>query len=112
MEQQRRWALTGAPAIAVAVHPGIISTGLLRDAGTAAEVFFGWPLRFAQKTTAQGASTTVFAALAENVVAEVRSANVTFYANNAAASHSTQYTEAIGEEVWLRTEQVIASSSI
>ena len=57
-EQQKLWGAE-ATAIAVSIHPGIIKTNLLANAGKIEGAFYGWPFLYAQKSVEQGASTQV-----------------------------------------------------
>jgi len=106
-EQQRRWG-PGKNAIAVAVHPGIIRTALLSNAGPIEGAFYGWPFSYAQKSVAQGASTTLYAALAPNVVTEAREGEY-FYYNNAAQSpwRPEFFSDGIAKEVWERSLKLV-----
>jgi len=102
-EQQRLWG-PNATAIAVAIHPGLIKTNLLANAGKIEGAFYGWPFWYAQKSVPQGAATQVYAAIAKDIVAEVRGGEY-YYWNSKAQKPWVQdnYTDEICKEVWDRT---------
>lgn len=106
-EQQKRWG-NSTNAIAVAVHPGIVATSLLDNAGPIAAAFFGWPFAFAQKSVAQGASTTIYAALAKQVVDECR-AGAFYYYNNKKQDllHPEYFSDAVAKQTWELTEKLL-----
>jgi NAD(P)-dependent dehydrogenase (short-subunit alcohol dehydrogenase family) len=129
-EQQRRWG-PDATAICVAIHPGIIKTNLLANAGAIEGAFCallpgleprlsdarllhpvtgvfgslcdadGWPFLYAQKSIAQGASTQVYASVAEQVVAEVRAGAFYYYNNDKQTVwRASDYSDEVCKETW------------
>jgi len=99
-EQQRRWG-PDATAICVAIHPGIIKTNLLANAGAIEGAFYGWPFLYAQKSIAQGASTQVYASVAEQVVAEVRAGAFYYYNNDKQTVwRASDYSDEVCKETW------------
>jgi len=121
-EQQRRWASKGSHAIALSLNPGLVGgitqfggRTMLDEAGPLRGAFYGWPFAHAQKSTSQGAGTTIYAALSAQAVDEVRSG--TFYFQNAAKSvpgmlsgHPEWFSEKLGIEVWDRTTSLLPGS--
>ena len=121
-EQQRRWAIKGSHAIALSLNPGLVGgitqfggRTMLDEAGPLRGAFYGWPFAHAQKSTSQGAGTTIYAALSAQAVDEVRSG--TFYFQNAAKSvpgmlsgHPEWFSEKLGIEVWDRTTSLLPGS--
>ena len=111
MTQQQRWAKDGR-AIAMAVHPGLIITGLLDEAGPIKGAFNSWPFIHAQKSLGQGAAVLIHAALADEVVGEVK--NGTFYYVNSApetpgkiGGHKEWFSAELAKESWERTEALL-----
>lgn len=119
-EQQRRWEGAGQRrAVALSLNPGLVGgllggggRTMLDEAGPLRGAFYSWPFAHAQKNLAQGAATSVFAALAKQVVGEVR--NGTFYYQNSAADapggvsgHPEFFDAAVATEVWTRTVDVL-----
>jgi len=85
----------------VAIHPGIIKTNLLANAGAIEGAFYGWPFLYAQKSIAQGASTQVYASVAEQVVAEVRAGAFYYYNNDKQTVwRASDYSDEVCKETW------------
>ena len=112
MTQQERWAKDGR-AIAMAVHPGLIVTGLLDGAGPIRGAFYDWPFIHAQKSIGQGAAVLIHAALADEVVGEVRTNGTYYYVNSAPETpgkiggHMEWFTPELARESWERTEALL-----
>ena len=112
MEQQERWAKDGR-AIAMAVHPGLIVTGLLDGAGPIRAAFYEWPFIHAQKSIGQGAAVLIHAALADEVAGEVRTNGTFYYVNSAPETpgkiggHPEWFTPELAKESWKRTEALL-----
>ena len=112
MTQQQRWAKDGR-AIAMAVHPGLIITGLLDEAGPIKGAFNSWPFIHAQKSLGQGAAVLIHAALADEVVGDVRNNGTFYYVNSAPETpgkiggHKEWFNAALAKESWERTEALL-----
>lgn len=107
-EQQKRWGAE-ATAIAVSIHPGIIKTNLLANAGKIEGAFYGWPFLYAQKSVEQGASTQVYAAIAKQVVKEVRSGAYYYYNNDVQTPWyaTKRFSDEVCAEIWKLTEKLL-----
>lgn len=93
--------LEGSGATANAVHPGVIETGLGRDAGLSSTLafFFSKPVSV---TVPQGAATTCFLAASK----EVEGVNGQYFANCRSARHSRRASDAeLAERLWSRSEE-------
>ena len=96
----------------MAVHPGLIVTGLLDGAGPIRSAFYEWPFIHAQKSIGQGAAVLIHAALADEVVGEVK--NGTFYYVNSApetpgkiGGHKEWFSAELAKESWELTEALL-----
>jgi len=108
-ELQRRWG-PESNAIAVALHPGIIETSLV-ESNPALEATFFRLLAFTLKSIAQGASTTVYAVVADEVVTNVRKNGASYFANNrwTASMEREEFTEELGKEAWELSSRLVDS---
>lgn len=108
-ELQRRWG-PDVNAVAVAIHPGVVETSLVRDNSRLEAVFF-IGLFFMLKSVEQAASTALYAALASEVVAQARAGHY-YYRNNAVSKPRgwKLYTEELCREAWELSVELVDDS--
>lgn len=100
---------TGKHVVAVALHPGIITTDLLSHGkagqGSLEDLFFGWIFTPVHKNIGQGASTTIHTLVSPDVPAVVRSRHV-MYEHNAPVDLTPE--DEVVEAVFKGSEELVA----
>mmetsp|Transcript_25070 Transcript_25070/g.54554 ORF Transcript_25070/g.54554 Transcript_25070/m.54554 type:complete len:397 (-) Transcript_25070:399-1589(-) len=106
---QQRFGPSGN-VVSVALHPGIIETGLLQEASGIEALMFSPLYRWMRKDIPQGAATTIHSILAPSVVDETRRETGSYYYDNALskATSETQDLE-VASEVWKLSEDLVKS---
>jgi NAD(P)-dependent dehydrogenase (short-subunit alcohol dehydrogenase family) len=108
-EYQKRWG-SDAPVVALAVHPGIVPTGLSRENPQMSSLFFRL-LFFTHKTISQAASTTIYTLLSHDVIQQVRKEGRFYFENNSVSKRNREreslYTDEFGDDVWKLTTALL-----
>ena len=105
-EQQRRWGPSNS--VAVAVHPGISATNLLTG-GSLEGIFMGWPYAPFRKTTAQAASTSIYACLSPEIPEKARNGEYWCHSNAVQQAYANPETlePGVAEEAWRLSEALV-----
>ncbi|KAG2430496.1 hypothetical protein HXX76_010019 [Chlamydomonas incerta] len=105
-ELAKRMAAEGRPVLAFSLHPGIIMTALQRHQSGLVKAAIRWMTAPWQKSTAQGAATSIYAATAP----ELTPAQSGSYLCDCAISPSSKLTSdmAVAAGLWEATEALLA----